>query len=234
MRSLSHCLFILSLFSCQPKAATHEDPALDSLWLDLDSTQFARADTSVFAGSQYDELATAIDSLIIHRDAKTEYTLTLEASGHEYTTEGVFRFDSLFNFVRYDQNWASEGREGESHVFLQANKIYALLEETGNGSESRVDLYHQDLGGISYMKNGGGDSLAHVSPLNLRIPRQTRDELRRQLQDVLRLLKQNEKAIKGDKEATLDVKSDDQSGDVQAMDRTTITLDRKLLKKLLE
>ena len=234
MRSFFYCLLFLSFVSCQSKTEVHEEPALDSLSWDLDTTQKARADTSVFAGSQYDELARAIDSLINKKGIDAAYILNLNASGYEYKTESVWEFDSLFNLIRAYQNWASEGQEGKSHVFFLADKVYALRDEQSNGSETQVDLYHEDLGGISYVDNGEPVSDAAVSPLKPETARETRDDLRKQLQSVLRLLRENEKAIRGKDEATLVVESESQNGDVSAKDRTEIKMDRKLLEKLLE
>jgi len=222
-------LLVLATVSCTPKGEMHEDPAIDSLSLDVDSTQVSGADTSVYAGSQYDELVAAIDSLVEDREANVVYTLNLSASGYEYQTESTWGFDSLFNLVHCFENWSSEGQEGRTHSFLLADRLYAFRDETDNGSTKQIDLYHEDLGGIR------SEDESRLSPLNLDIRRETRDKLRQQLQDILRVLEDNRDEIKraGDN-ATLGVESESQTGDVTAKDRTEITVDRRLLDKLLE
>ncbi len=222
--------------ACSSKNETSPDEA-DSL--DVDSVMIEaepKTDTTLATADESESISTAIAELIDAQALQQNgYTLQLSASGYEYMTEATWSFDSLFNLTACSQRWASEGLEGQSSYFFRVEKLYAYCENDGYDSRNEIKLFHKQLGGISYTESDGVTVDSTLRALDLKTIPQTEADLKKQLQDIVNTLRDNEDKISGDDDAlALHLENEVNYGEETMTETSEISLSKKLLTKLLE
>jgi hypothetical protein len=220
------------LLACSPRKETSTDS--DSTV--VDTTAFVdEADSVYVTPDEAPDIRTAVDKMIQdQRDRSSSYyTLQLTASGYEYQTQSVWSFDSLLNLVHCFQDWSSDGTEGRSHHFFRQEKLYAVQEENGNPEEKDINVYHQELGGISYSESeNAADSI--VKPLDKKFFTDAEKDMKAQLAQIVRLLADHKAEISSDQPATLHIENDSKDDELPGKETTDISIDRKLLEELLK
>jgi hypothetical protein len=219
------------LFVCLAGCTGNQDSASseeDSVIRDT-STFIDEPDSTYVAETDAPEIVASMERLIdgVEQNAG-QFTLRLSAKGYEYQTEQVWSFDSLRNLTHCYQQWASEGAEGKSHHFFRQESLYAIAEELEGGETKEMKMYHEELGGISFSGDGSAsDSTAQ--PLGRKFFNDSEQELRKELAEIVKLLKENQSDITGEEDAQLTLETE---GDV-GKETTEISVDRRLLEDLL-
>lgn len=181
------------------------------------------------------EIRTSLESLIAEhkKKKKNQTTLRLSVSGYEYKTNGVWKFDSLTKLMHCVQEWASEGIEGTSHYFFRRERLYAVYDENRFDGRKEVDIYHEELGGLTYVETKtASDSVVKV--LDRKFLADHEQSMRTQFVQILKLLKDNQSYISSGNPAKLHLENDSTDEEMPGTEVTDITVDRKLLEELVE
>lgn len=197
-----------------------------------DSLPFGLEDDSVYVNAaDPEELDDVVRQMIGSVNiGDPEYSLSVQASGYEFQTEGVWQFDSLKTLRYCFQKWSSEGATGESHHFFRRGRLYALREEHGDDREKRIHLFHRELGGVSIVDP---DSSNAVSSLRKVAVIDSQDQIKSELNELIRMMRDHREEIKPGEAATLTVAAEADE-DPSTMETLEITVDEKLLKELLD
>jgi hypothetical protein len=237
MRVLLLCLFVAVLASCQSRTDTTDDL---SDTLDVDTTILipdVDIDTTLAARTELEPLQHALEELIHSREENSGsmYRLQLTASGYEYQTNATWYFDSLFLLSGRSQSWASEGSEGKSEHFFKLDKLYAFRDDTESGSSTSVELFHRDLGGLKYEEGDGVSQDSTMTAVEPEVRSREEADLKGQLKEIIKSLRENQDDIvQEDDGVVLQLKNEARYGEETVTETSEITLDKKLLQRLLE
>jgi hypothetical protein len=231
MKTVFLILSVCLLLACSPKP--EHSPDSDSTA--LDTTAFVdEADSTYVMPDEAPDIRTAVDKMIHDQQERSSsyHTLNLTASGYEYQTQEVWSFDSLLNLVHCFQDWSSEGSDGRSHHFFRQEKLYAMEVENTYSGDKDIDIFHQELGGISYHESENiADSVA--KPLNKKLFIDAERDMKMQLAQIVKLLADNKEKISSGQPATLHIENNSTDDELPGKEMTEITIDRKLLAELL-
>jgi hypothetical protein len=223
----------LILFGCGVK---NETGAEDDTVSHYDTTAFIDEDDSVYATpADAPDIRSAVESLIDAQKSRSSryFTLRLSASGYEYQTDEVWSFDSLMTLVHCYQDWTAEGREGNSHHFFRQDKLYAVKDESGTDSENEISIYHAELGGIAYTEPTNNQDTTFQT-LDKKYLASSETDLKTRFAQIVTLLRDNQKNFSTDDPVTLHIENDSADEEMPGKETTEITVDRKLLEKLLK
>lgn len=235
IRTIKLYLFFLvfagMLASCGSRGSA--DSAGDSTSRD---TPFTDERDSVTANAgDAPEIRTSLENLIAEhsKKKKNQSTLRLSVSGYEYKTDGTWKFDSLTKLTHCVQEWASEGIEGTSHYFFRRERLYAVYDENRFDGRKEVDVYHEELGGLTYVESRtASDSVVKI--LSRKFLADHEQSMRTQFIQIIKLLKDNQSYISSANPAKLHLENDSTDEEMPGTETTDITVDRKLLEELVE
>jgi hypothetical protein len=181
------------------------------------------------------EIRSALATLINAQASKPtrHFTLRLSASGYKYRTDEVWTFDSLLTLSHCYQDWHSDGTEGNSHHFFRQERLYAMKEESTTDGEKEISIYHAELGGIRYADFANQKDTV-VETLNKKYLTNSENELKTRFAKIVTLLQENQKGLSDGDPATLRIENDSVDEEMPGKEITEITVDRKLLRKLLK
>jgi hypothetical protein len=237
MRLLLVCVVLTALLSCNSRNETTEDL---SDTLDVDTIIVipdVDVDTMAASRSDLEPLQLALEELTQSQvdNSGTTYRLELSASGYEYQTDATWFFDSLYNLVGCTQRWASEGMEGNSNHFFKLEKLFAFVKNDAYDTRTDVTLFHREMGGFSYTQNDGLATDSTMRAIDPNVLSQEEADIRKQLKDVVNSLRENEEQIADSEEGLLlELKNEVKYGEETFSETSQISLDKKLLDKLLE
>jgi hypothetical protein len=221
---------IFSLVACKEKATVTE--VTDSI--SYDSKPVILDDTTIITESMAEEIQLVLRRLSENQAAGfgKRYTLKLVSVGFQYETNATWSFDSVFNLSYCKEFWTSDSAQGVSEYFFRKERIYAASEESVYDSATAIDLYHTDFGGITFTRDASGIIDSTRKPLEQDYVSHTEKDLKIQLREIQTLLKTHKKELKGKEQVILTV--EDKAKDAKAREKTTLTLDHELLRRLVK
>jgi hypothetical protein len=228
MKFLLFLVTVTLLSSCVQK----ENSATSSDSVSVDTTTFIDESDSTLANpSDAPEIYSALTKLVDEQEKTSakQHSLLLSASGDDYSTEEVWRFDSLHNLVYCYQDWSSEGIDGKTHHFFRQERLYAIQDEHTEKDKKDVRVYHNELGGVSFTLAGSEIQSSSAKPLKKKFLIESEQDLKDRLSEIARLLKTNQKDILKGNPARLKVENESQTPEGRTKETTMITIDRKLL-----
>lgn len=224
-------LIAIIFFSCSSKKDTGNETA-DSLQHSADTTLDVN-DTIFVSASSLEELNPVFEKLrnSLNENEKGYYRLRLNSKGYDYHTDVTWHFDTLFNLVHTLENWSSEGVEGTSEYFYNMEKLYALENKTRQEDETDVYIFHREVGGLSYRSNANNLVKGTEASLDRAVVTETEQTSRKQLGDVIRILRSNQDMVRGREPKVLVIENN--AGKTKEKEKTEISVDGKLMNKLL-
>ena len=237
MKCLPLFLCLLVIAACATKTEIQSETS-DTVYTSAirDTSFITEPDTVVVDKSDIESLNVALDRLIEQLSQnESTFELHLSASGYEYQTDATWYFDSLFSLVACAQTWAAESREGKSYHFFEQDKLIALREEEDNQVKNDVTLYHRQLGGLSYSDGGDQPTDSSFTAIEPDFVKQTEGDLKTQLKNIVGTLQSKQAEMEEtDEGITLHLENKITVGESTNSETSDITLNKKLLQKLLE